>query len=58
MYITRVRISQRHVNSFVARPNANHQALFSGRHDRGFALRRAAGYREAPAASCSVPFSR
>ncbi len=58
MHITRVRISQRHVNSFVARPNANHEALFSGRHDRGFALRRPAGHRESPAAFRSVPLSR
>lgn len=57
MHVTRVRISQRHINSFVAQPNANHEALFSGRHDRGFALRRPAGYRESPAGSCSVPFS-
>ncbi len=58
MHMPRVRISQRHVNSLVARPNANHEALFSGRHDRGFALRRPAGYRESPAALRSVPFSR
>ncbi len=57
MHITRVRISQRHLNPFVAQLNAHHEHLFSGRHDRGFALRRPAGYRESPAASCSVPFS-
>ncbi len=59
MYITRVRISQDDAKAIVATTCASsREALLNEKPHSGFAVRRAPGYPECPAASCSAPSSR
>lgn len=59
MYITRVHISQDDAKAIVATTCASsREALLKEETHRGCAVRRAPGYPECPAASCSAPSSR